>query len=72
MLKILPIIPSGISQKSSHYSSFIPVSSLLFPLIMFILVSIAKRSDSSIRVFERSIRVYQFLEAFQLLSAGEI
>jgi len=40
MLKILPIIPSRIP---SHYSIFIPVSNLLYiPIVMLILVSVAK------------------------------
>ena len=64
MLQILPIIPSRISQKK-FLLFFILVCCLLFlnyARLVFAasnLVFKMQRSDCSIRVFERSIRVYR-------------
>ena len=35
MLKILLIIPSGTSQKFTHYSYFIPMSLFIIPILFF-------------------------------------
>ena len=73
MLRILPIVPSRISQKILLLFFFILVCCLLFlnyARLVFVashLVFKMQRSDCSIRVFERSIGVYRSFSGFSAL-----
>jgi len=68
MPKILPIILSRISQKIHSLFFFYSCMLPIIPIVMFILVYVAKRFHCSVRVIERSIRVYRSIRGVSALS----
>jgi len=66
--KSLHLLPKTRLESNLTYYSFQKFPTI--SSIILFLVSIANQIECSIRIFERFIRVYQFLETFQLLSAG--